>query len=124
MQLAGVAHLVVVPGYDTYLINLRAASLCQCLRGIEQGAIGHTDDIAGYDLLLSIAEGFIGSCLHSGIDALYGYALGIILQGSIQNGNGTGSYRNTLRGTDQLTCQLRDYKTDGAWLRRCCWEQC
>ena len=47
-QLRSITHLIVIPGNNLYLIDFRAASLSQRLCCIEERAIIHADNIAGY----------------------------------------------------------------------------
>ena len=66
-HLAGVAVLIVVPGNDLHLIGVIIDLGNHGLVGIEQGAIGHADNIGGNEFLGGVAEGFGSLSLHSGV---------------------------------------------------------
>ena len=64
-HLAGVGVLVVIPGNN---LNLGCAVVKRQnhgLSGIKQRTEAHANDIAGYDLIYVVAEGLVGSSLHS-----------------------------------------------------------
>lgn len=79
--------------------------------GIEEGAITHSDDVGGDDLLFVVSEGFGGSGLHGGIDGIDGDI--IAFDDGYQDGGAASRDWNTLGGADELAIQFRDDKADG-----------
>ena len=110
-HLAGVAVLVVVPGHDLHLIGVVVDLGDHGLVGIEQGAVGHADDVAGDQLLGGVAEGLIAGGLHGGVDGFLGYVLA--LDNRYQDGGGAGGNGHALGRADQLAVQAGDDQADG-----------
>ena len=109
-HLRGVAVLVVIPADD---LNLGAIDfghiLDHGLGGVEEGAVGHADDIGGHDLVFVVAVGLGGSCLHCGVDLLDGH---IAFAGSHEDGGGTGAHGNALSGADEFAVEFGDDEAD------------
>ena len=99
-HLRGVTVLVVVPTDD---LNLSAVDfghiLDHSLGCVEEGAVGHTDDVGGDNLVFVVAVGLGSGGLHSGVDLLDGH---IALAGRDENGGGTGAHGNALSGADEF----------------------
>jgi len=74
------------------------------LGSIEEGAIGHADDIAAYDLVFCIAVAFIDGRLNAGVNFFNGDFLS---QDGDQFGQGAGEGGNALCSAVQLTFQRR-----------------
>ena len=108
-HLAGVGVLVVVPGNNLYFRQFVVDRQNHGLSCIEQRTISHANDIAGYDLIGVVTEGFIRSSLHSVVDC---FLCRVALNNCSQNGGRTCRGRYTLSGTDQLAVQFRDNQAD------------
>src|SRR5699024_9238677 len=80
-----------------------------CLCSIEQRTICHTNDIAGYDLILVVAVRLVSCCLHSCVDLIN---CNLSVNNCCQDCCRSCRSRNTLSGSDQFSVQFRNNKTD------------
>ena len=109
-HLRSIRVLIVVPRNYLYLICVVVDLANHCLSSIEERTETHTDDIRRNDRILVVTEAFVRSSLHCSVDTLNCNVL--TLNNSYEDSCRTCWSRNTLCRTDQLTVQLRDYKTD------------
>ena len=111
-HLAGVGVLIVVPGDHLDQALAVAGGADQGLGGVEQGAVGHADDVGGDDLVLVVAEGLgVGGGLHGGVHVVLGEA-GLVHHGE-QQGGGAGGGGHALGSADELAVELGDDQADG-----------
>ena len=109
-HLRSIRVLVVIPRNNLYLIGIIVNLAYHCLCSIEQRAETHTDDIRRNNLILIVTEALCSCRLHCCIDTFNRNILA--LNNSNEDCCRTGWSWNTLCRTDQLTVQLRNYKTD------------
>jgi len=116
-ELADIAHLVIIPAHGLHQLMVACRDHAG-LGSIEEGAIGHADDIAAYDLVFCIAVAFIDGRLHAGVNFFNGDFLPRTVTSSVREP--VGWERAVLRRPAYLSAPVIPVRSP--WPRQCCWD--